>query len=195
MSANLKNINIEEYVDKELEETVEIAKNLAITLEKQGESINNSHRNIKEINENSQNSLTTVKMMNSSLYRWWIWLVNLGRQTTNTIHNLFPKSNNDDQSTILTIKDSIDPYEQNQNPETLGSLSSHISHNTCIIDNKTNNIEKHIPVPKNLSLLKELSLNIDHNLSRQCQQYDDITQLTEQNNDRFKTISKIIKKI
>ena len=195
MSNNFKNININEFVNNKLEETVEIAKTLAITLDEQGDQINNTQNQINLINNDTKSSLKTIKKMNSSFYRWWSWLVDLGTEISTSISNTLPTISNNN------VANTSNNNTTNNNTANNNTANNNTANNTAtnnISNNNTanNNIyDIDNPAYNNLEILKELSINIGTKLTEQCNNYTEISELVDINRDRIKKCNSIAKKI
>jgi len=80
-----KNKEIYETINHSLNETVMLAQQVTHTISTQGDVINKSHQELKGMDEHTKVSYKTVKMMNSTIYRWWMWLSEIGNSVTNHI--------------------------------------------------------------------------------------------------------------
>ena len=81
--------------------------------------------------------------MNSTLYRWWQWLLRMGKSASININNIIFKEKIDDTHNIN--------YPNIKYPD-------------MILSNSNSSID----IPNNLTLLKDISININTSLSEQC---------------------------
>ena len=161
---------VNELINKELLNTISLAKSLATTLDEQGDHITNSHQTLNQIEDDSKLSLKTVRMMDSRFYRWWIWLVDIGNTVTNNITSSFVTTQNL-PSEIIQVP---------LNPKTI---------------HKPNSQNEITDISHNLEILKEISLNINDELTNHCQKYEEIYKLTEKNRERLNHSSQIANKM
>ena len=179
-----KNKEIYETINDSLNETVMLAQEVTHTISTQGEVINKSHQELKGIDEYTKVSYKTVKIMNSTIYRWWMWISEMGNNVTNHISthinshipNVFNNTLDNDNDTVVNID------KKEANNTYTNSSSSSKNDNTII------NIDY-------LETLKEISITIGDELDKQCLQYHDIQNMTDKIETRISKTNKISKKM
>ena len=164
-----------------------LAQEVTHTISTQGEVINKSHQELKGMDEHTKVSYKTVKIMNSTIYRWWMWISEMGNNVTNHISthisthinshipNVFNNTLDNDNYTDVNI----DKIKENN---TYTDSSSSKNDNTLI------NID-------HLEKLREISITIGEELDKQCLQYQDIQNMTDKIETRISKTNKISKKM
>lgn len=178
---------------KQINSTVYLVDKISEKLIMQREQIKSSNKQVNDIELTSNESLKRVKIINSTFYSWWYWLVDIGNTIKDSLYN---KNDNIIIDHLDNNMVNVQKYctskiinKSGNNASSIYNASNHSNHS-----NKTDEISELEALSNELENLQNISLGINIELGEQCELYKKINGKNNDNNKRLKDINFITSK-